>query len=114
MNRTSQDDDYIYAYFESDDAAEKARRQILALGIPATADMRSSQAYDDEEQREERLSVDKQTVEEGNVRLRKDVVTENQTVDVPVRHAEVYKERARVETEGTVKPKDSVTDRSDR
>lgn len=51
----------------------------------------------DEEQRvrlhEERLSVNKATQRAGEVRLRKEVVTENQTIDVPVSHEEVYIER---------------------
>lgn len=42
---------------------------------------------------EERLNVGKETVETGTVRLRKYVVTENQTVEVPVSHEEVRLER---------------------
>lgn len=42
---------------------------------------------------EERLNVGKETVETGQVRLRKYVVTENQTVEVPVSHEEVRLER---------------------
>lgn len=40
--------------------------------------------------REERLSVDKRPVTEGEVTLRKRVVTEQQSIDVPVTHEEVY------------------------
>ncbi len=40
--------------------------------------------------REERLMVDKQTVKEGEVRLGKDVVTEQQSIDVPVTREEVH------------------------
>ncbi|MDQ2818245.1 MAG: YsnF/AvaK domain-containing protein [Candidatus Eremiobacteraeota bacterium] len=43
--------------------------------------------------REERLDVDKRPVEQGEVRLRKDVVTEKQNIDVPVTHEEVYVSR---------------------
>ena len=42
---------------------------------------------------EERLRVDKQPVETGEVRLRKEVVTEHQTIDVPVTREEVVIER---------------------
>jgi uncharacterized protein (TIGR02271 family) len=42
---------------------------------------------------EERLRVDKQPVETGEVRLHKEVVTEHQTVDVPVTREEVVIER---------------------
>jgi uncharacterized protein (TIGR02271 family) len=43
--------------------------------------------------REEQLNVQKQPVETGEARLRKDVVSEQQSVDVPVTHEEVYIER---------------------
>jgi uncharacterized protein (TIGR02271 family) len=45
------------------------------------------------ELREERLKVDKQPVETGEVRLRKEVITEHQTIDVPVTREEVVIER---------------------
>lgn len=40
--------------------------------------------------REEQLNVQKQSVETGEARLRKDVVSEQQSIDVPVTHEEVY------------------------
>jgi hypothetical protein len=43
--------------------------------------------------REERMSVDKRAAKEGEVTLRKDVVTEQQTIEVPVSHEEVYVSR---------------------
>jgi uncharacterized protein (TIGR02271 family) len=43
--------------------------------------------------REEQLQVHKQPVETGEARLRKDVVSEQQSMDVPVTHEEVYIER---------------------
>ena len=43
--------------------------------------------------REEQLRVQKQPVETGEARLRKDVVEEQQSMDVPVTHEEVYLER---------------------
>jgi uncharacterized protein (TIGR02271 family) len=43
--------------------------------------------------REEQLNVQKQPVETGEARLRKDVVSEQQSMDVPVTHEEVYIER---------------------
>src|SRR5436309_4325897 len=42
---------------------------------------------------EEQLRVQKQPVETGEARLRKDVVSEQQSMDVPVTHEEVYVER---------------------
>ena len=43
--------------------------------------------------REEQLQAQKQPVETGEARLRKDVVSEQQSMDVPVTHEEVYIER---------------------
>lgn len=43
--------------------------------------------------REEQLRVQKQPVETGEARVRKDVVSEQQSMDVPVTHEEVYVER---------------------
>lgn len=43
--------------------------------------------------REERLSVDKQPVQAGEARLRKDVVEEQQNIDVPVNREEVIVQR---------------------
>jgi len=51
--------------------------------------------------REERLNVDKTRVQTGEVELRKEVVQEQQTINVPVTHEEVYIERRAV-TDGTV------------
>ena len=43
--------------------------------------------------REEELRVGKQTIETGEVRLHKEVVIEQKSIDVPVSHEEVYIER---------------------
>ncbi len=65
------------------------------------------------ELREERMAVDKRPVAEGEVTVRKDVVTEQQTVDVPVAHEEVSVTRRPVSEDdygvedgklGTIKP----------
>lgn len=51
--------------------------------------------------REEQLNVEKQSVQTGEVHVRKDVVTEQKSIDVPVTHEEVYIERRPV-TDGQV------------
>lgn len=51
--------------------------------------------------REEQLNVAKQNVQTGEVELRKDVITEQKTINVPVTHEEVYIER-RVVNDGQV------------
>ena len=43
--------------------------------------------------REEQLQAEKQRVQAGEVRLHKDVVTEQRNIDVPVTHEEVYVEQ---------------------
>jgi uncharacterized protein (TIGR02271 family) len=46
--------------------------------------------------REERLNVNKERVQSGEARLHKDVIEEQQSIDVPVTHEEVYIERRAV------------------
>ena len=63
-----------------------------------TYDQAAQTTYDTDEGRklrlrEEQLQAQKQQVQAGEVRLRKDVVTEEKTVNVPVSHEEVYIER---------------------
>lgn len=60
-----------------------------ATGTPQT----STEGEQRMKLREEQLNVQKQPVETGEARLRKDVVSEQQSVDVPVTHEEVYIER---------------------
>lgn len=62
-------------------------------------DMRTESEGQPIERVEERLKVDKQTVQSGEVRIGKDVTEEEQSVDVPVKH-----ERARVSTRTVDRP----------
>lgn len=61
----------------------------------------ASEKMTDEEARmklhEEKLEVDKKEVESGEVRIRKEVIQEEQTIDVPVSREEVYIERRPVD-----------------
>jgi uncharacterized protein (TIGR02271 family) len=82
--------------------AERARRALLASGadlgpaqdvssrMPMTA---TSQGPDRLQLREEQLEVEKERVQAGEVRLRKEVVTEQRNVEVPVTREEVVIER---------------------
>jgi uncharacterized protein (TIGR02271 family) len=56
---------------------------------------------------EEQLDVRKREVERGAVRLRKDVVTEEQSVNVPLREEEVHIERHRVDARTGEVPDDA-------
>jgi len=68
--------------------------------VAQTYDTGTQQTYDTDAEgqrslklREEQLRAQKQTVEAGQVRLGKDVVTEEQTLNVPTSREEVYIER---------------------
>lgn len=69
--------------------ADRAARILLAAG----ADLGPAAQFERLELREEELRVAKQRVKAGEVRVRKEVVTEQQTIDVPVTHEEVVIER---------------------
>ncbi|WP_216830676.1 YsnF/AvaK domain-containing protein [Alkalihalobacterium elongatum] len=51
--------------------------------------------------REEELDIDKRRVETGDVTLHKDIIEEEQTVNVPVAHDQVVVERRAVDREPT-------------
>ena len=77
---------------------ERFRTAGAGLG---TADVEGSQRL---KLREEQLDIEKERVQAGEVRVRKEVVTEQKTVDVPVDREEVVIERrpaAEVEASGT-------------
>jgi uncharacterized protein (TIGR02271 family) len=78
-----------------------ARFQTTATGAAGTADLEDQQRI---KLREEQLDVQKEKVKAGEVRVRKEVVTEQQSLDVPVSREEVVIERrpaAEVEASGT-------------
>jgi uncharacterized protein (TIGR02271 family) len=80
---------------------ERARQVLLASGAdlgPAWAVGRSTSTATSEDTdrlqlREEQLDVEKERVQAGEVRLRKEVVTEQRNVEVPVTREEVVIER---------------------
>ena len=69
------------------DLRESEFEQVPASDLPSTTDVRRIQL------RGEMLRTYKERVQRGEVRLRKDVVTENQTVQVPVTREELVIER---------------------
>ncbi len=88
-SRSNQRSDYATNATGTDISQADYATSVSGTDIP--------QATTDDEQRmklrEEQLNVQKQPVEAGEARLRKDVVSEQQSVDVPVTHEEVYIER---------------------
>ena len=92
-----------YDILRRDGAYDFNSRSAQTAGYTSTTGYSSTtgtdtQQYDTEgaqrvQLREEELRVQKQPVETGEARLRKEVVSEQQTIDVPVNREEVYIER---------------------
>ena len=85
--------DGVYLNVDKDDA------ERLGWNAPPTAAAGGSRTQEGRtvQLREEQLRAEKETVQTGEVGLRKDVVTEQKTVEVPVTHEEVVIERHPVE-----------------
>jgi uncharacterized protein (TIGR02271 family) len=85
------------AYAERIDAADSTGREITDTGYvdrrPVDAETR---AVDRVQLFGEVLRVHKERINRGEVRVRKDVITENQTIDVPVMREELVLERVAV------------------
>ncbi|MEH7491703.1 YsnF/AvaK domain-containing protein [Neobacillus niacini] len=87
--------------------AEKGLENVSAADRISTEDFARNQTsledtFDTDKQqslelREEQLDVNKQRVQTGEVEVKKDVVEEQKTVNVPVTHDEVYVERRSVD-----------------
>lgn len=94
-----------YDYDQRTASAQTASYDQTAFTSSAQADVQqgSAEFYQPRslKLREEQLNVGKERVQTGEVELRKDVVTEQQTINVPVTHEEVYIERRAV-TDGQV------------
>ncbi|MDF2786973.1 MAG: hypothetical protein K0S80_71 [Neobacillus sp.] len=95
--------------------AEKGLENVSAADRFSTEDFARNQTgledtFDTDKQqslelREEQLDVNKQRVQTGEVEVKKDVVEEQKTVNVPVTHDEVYIERRSVDnTEADADP----------
>jgi uncharacterized protein (TIGR02271 family) len=96
---------------ESQHAGTTGTRQTAAMGSTSRSSAPASKTTEDRMQlREEELVAKKQTVEKGEVRVSKDVVTEQRTVDVPVRREEVTIERTPVDRRPSDQPIDERED----
>lgn len=88
----------LHNYNSYDYASRDAQTADYAQASPAADTDVYAEQYGNEERRSlplraERLVADKQTVQAGEARLHKDVVAEQQSVDVPVNREEVVVER---------------------
>ncbi|NYE09300.1 uncharacterized protein (TIGR02271 family) [Bacillus niacini] len=87
--------------------AEKGLENVSAVDRNSTVDFARNQTglkdtFDTDKQqslelREEQLDVNKHSVQTGEVEVKKDVVEEQKTVNVPVTHDEVYVERRSID-----------------
>jgi uncharacterized protein (TIGR02271 family) len=89
----------ILVTVEADTRAAEARRILLDAGAEFGPAARAGGVVEGDrerlELREEELRAEKERVKAGEVRVRKDVVTEEKSIDVPVSHEEVVIERHR-------------------
>ncbi|WP_295627296.1 PRC and DUF2382 domain-containing protein [uncultured Corynebacterium sp.] len=84
---------------DADDAATRRPGQVRDASDADVRDRGTTADQDAMVRSEERLNVDKQNVETGKVRLRKHVVTDTETVEVPVTREEVRLEREPISPE---------------
>jgi uncharacterized protein (TIGR02271 family) len=84
----------------------------LETGFAGRREQSTMETGDRIELREEQLDVNTRAVQKGEVRVRKDIVEEQQTVDVPVTREEIVIERHAAEgrpaAEGTVGSEDEI------
>lgn len=95
-DRNAQTSDYAQGSSYTQDPNYAQTANTYAQSGTANTDTSDYANTDDERRlklREERLNVGKQTVQSGEVGLHKEVIEEQQNVDVPVNHEEVWVER---------------------
>lgn len=81
---------------------EKTKKDNRKVNRTADTEFAAEDAHLD--LREEELDIDKHRVETGDVTLHKDIVEEEQTVNVPVSHDQVVIEQRAVDHEPTDEP----------
>ena len=74
-------------------ASQRVQLDGEAASAPTAQGMSATEGEQRMKLREERLQASKEKVQVGEAELRKEVVTEQQSIDVPVTHEEVYIER---------------------
>ncbi|HEY6406003.1 MAG TPA: YsnF/AvaK domain-containing protein [Ktedonobacteraceae bacterium] len=74
-------------------ASQRGQLDGEAASAPTAQGISAAEGEQRMKLREERLQASKEQVQVGEVELRKEVVTEQQSIDVPVTHEEVYIER---------------------
>jgi uncharacterized protein (TIGR02271 family) len=88
--------------FNEDKNQKETQKEVREVDRTADTEFAAEDAQLD--LREEKLEIDKYRVETGGVTLHKDIVEEEQSVDVPVSHDQVVIEQRAVEHEPTNEP----------
>jgi uncharacterized protein (TIGR02271 family) len=89
-------------FFDLFDDKEGNRRKVREVDRVADTEFAEDAAH--LKLREEELDIDKHRVETGDVVLHKDIIEEEQVVNVPVSHDQVVIERRAVDREPTDEP----------
>ncbi|OLO27032.1 hypothetical protein BTR23_21090 [Alkalihalophilus pseudofirmus] len=85
-----------------DETQKESRKEVRKVDRATDTEFADDNAHLD--LREEELDIDKYRVETGDVVLHKDIIEEEQTVNVPVAHDQVVVERKAIDREPTDEP----------
>ncbi|MCT8136481.1 YsnF/AvaK domain-containing protein [Anaerobacillus sp. CMMVII] len=89
-------------FFDLFDENEENRKKVREVDRVADTEFATDEAHLD--LREEELDIHKNRVETGDVVLHKDIIEEEQVVNVPVSHDQVVIERRAVDRQPTTEP----------
>lgn len=87
---------------ETEETQKETRKEVRKVDREVDTEFASEEAHMD--LREEQLDIDKERVQTGDVVLHKDIVEEEQTVNVPISHDQVVIESRAVDHEPTDEP----------
>jgi uncharacterized protein (TIGR02271 family) len=92
----------FFDLFNEEKTKKETRKEVRQVDRTADTEFAAEEAHLD--LREEELDIDKHRVETGDVTLHKDIVEEEQSVNVPVLHDQVVIEQRAVDHEPTDEP----------
>ncbi|MFC0273498.1 YsnF/AvaK domain-containing protein [Metabacillus herbersteinensis] len=92
----------FFDLFKEEETQKETRKKVRELDRTADTEFAAEDIHLD--LREEELDIDKHRVETGDVTLHKDIVEEEQSVNVPVLHDQVVIEQRAVDHEPTDEP----------
>ncbi|MBD1381480.1 YsnF/AvaK domain-containing protein [Metabacillus arenae] len=92
----------FFDLFNEEETQKETRKKVRKVDRTPDTEFAAEDAHLD--LREEELDIDKHRVETGDVTLHKDVVEEEQSVNVPVSHDQVVIEQRAIDHEPTDEP----------